>query len=58
MMTSEILEDLESDLMTRAFLYAHPSSYREGVEAAILALRAAIARSEREEPVAAGRRTA
>ncbi len=43
----ERLEDVEDDLMARAFLYDFPVSYREGVEAALLAIRGVIARDVR-----------
>jgi hypothetical protein len=39
----ERLDSLESDVTARAFLYDHPASFREGVEAAFEALRAALA---------------
>lgn len=41
--TLEILEDLEDDLLARAFLFDHPTAYREGVEATLEALRAILA---------------
>lgn len=41
----EMLEELEDDLMARAFLYDRPDAYREGVEAAITAIRAMLART-------------
>jgi isopentenyl diphosphate isomerase/L-lactate dehydrogenase-like FMN-dependent dehydrogenase len=41
----ERLEDLEDDLIGRAFLYDAPSSYRDGVEAAFEAVRALLARA-------------
>ena len=41
----ERLEDVEDDLMTRAFLYDFPTSYREGVEAALTAVRAVLAKA-------------
>ncbi|MGH2784616.1 MAG: hypothetical protein ACRDJ1_05110 [Actinomycetota bacterium] len=40
----ERLEDVEDDLMSRAFLYDFPVGYREGVEAALEAVRAAVSR--------------
>ncbi len=40
----ERLEDVEDDLMTRAFLYDFPTAYREGVEAALVAVKAVLAR--------------
>ena len=40
----ERLEDVEDDLMTRAFLYDFPAAYREGVEAALVAVKAVLAR--------------
>lgn len=40
----ERLEDVEDDLMSRAFLYDFPVAYRDGVEAAIEAVRAVLAR--------------
>ena len=41
----ERLEDVEDDLMSRAFLYDFPDAYREGVEAALVAVRVALGRS-------------
>ncbi|MGH2725640.1 MAG: hypothetical protein ACRDKS_01560 [Actinomycetota bacterium] len=41
----ERLEDVEDDLMTRAFLYDFPVAYREGVEAALEAVRAVLSRA-------------
>lgn len=38
-----ILEDLEDDLISRAFLYENPGAYREGVEATLAAIRAMLA---------------
>jgi hypothetical protein len=43
-MLIERLEDVEDDLMTRAFLYDFPTAYREGVEAALTAVKAVLAR--------------
>jgi hypothetical protein len=40
----ERLEDVEDDLMSRAFLYDVPVAYRDGVEAALTAVRAVISR--------------
>ena len=40
----ERLEDVEDDLMSRAFLYDFPVAYRDGVEAALVAVKAALAR--------------
>ena len=40
----ERLEDVEDDLMSRAFLYDVPAAYREGVEAAFEAVRAVVGR--------------
>lgn len=40
----ERLEDVEDDLMSRAFLYDFPVAYREGVEAALTAVRAVVGR--------------
>ena len=40
----ERLEDVEDDLMSRAFLYEFPVAYREGVEAALEAVRAVLGR--------------
>ena len=37
--TLDILEDAEDDLLSRAFLYNHPVSFREGVEASMEAVR-------------------
>lgn len=42
----EILEHIEDDLMARAFLYEHPSTYCQGVEAALSAIRAMLAHAE------------
>lgn len=44
-MLLERLEDVEDELITRAFLYDFPAAYREGVEAALTAVRAALARA-------------
>jgi hypothetical protein len=44
-MMLERLEDVEDDLMTRAFLYDAPTAYREGVEAALIAVRAVLAKA-------------
>jgi hypothetical protein len=44
-MLLERLEDVEDDLMTRAFLYDFPIAYREGVEAALTAVKAVLARA-------------
>ena len=41
----ERLEDVEDDLMSRAFLYDLPVAYREGVEAAMQAFRVLVART-------------
>jgi hypothetical protein len=41
----ERLEDIEDDLLTRAFLYDFPVAYREGVEAALTAVRVELARA-------------
>lgn len=41
----ERLEDLEDDLCSRAFLYDFPGAYRDGVEAALTAVRAVLARA-------------
>ena len=41
----EKLEDVEDDLMTRAFLYDFPTAYREGVEAALTAVRIILAKA-------------
>jgi len=41
----ERLEDVEDDLITRAFLYDFPTAYREGVEAALTAVRAVLAKA-------------
>ena len=43
-MLLERLEDVEDDLMTRAFLYDFPTASREGVEAALVAVKAVLAR--------------
>lgn len=40
----ERLEDVEDDLMSRAFLYDFPVAYRDGVEAALVAVKAVLAR--------------
>ncbi len=44
-MVLDRLEDVEEDLMTRAFLYDFPTAYREGVEAALTAVRAVLAKA-------------
>ena len=41
----ERLEDVEDDLMSRAFLYDVPIAYRDGVEAALAAVRAVLGRA-------------
>jgi hypothetical protein len=41
----ERLEDVEDDLMSRAFLYDVPIAYRDGVEAALTAVRAVLGRA-------------
>lgn len=41
----ERIEDVEDDLMSRAFLYDVPTAYREGVEAALIAVRAVVAKA-------------
>ena len=41
----ERLEDVEDDLMSRAFLYDFPIAYREGVEAALTAVRVVLGRA-------------
>ncbi len=43
-MLLERLEDVEDDLVTRAFLYDFPEAYREGVEAALVAVKAVLAK--------------
>jgi hypothetical protein len=43
--TLDMLEDAEGDLLSRAFLYNHPVSFREGVEASMEAVRALLART-------------
>jgi hypothetical protein len=43
--TLDILEHAEEDLLSRAFLYNHPVSFREGVEASMEAVRALLART-------------
>lgn len=43
--TLEALHATESDLMGRAFLYEHPASFQEGVEASMEAVRAMLARA-------------
>ena len=45
--TREILEDVEEELMSRAFLFNDPASYREGVGAAAKAVRVALTRFDR-----------
>jgi hypothetical protein len=40
----EVLEEAEEELMVRSFLYQHPASFREGVEAALTAVRALLAK--------------
>lgn len=46
--TLEVLEEVEDDLMARSFLYDDPGVYREAVEAALVAVRAAIAEVEQQ----------
>lgn len=41
----ERLEDVEDDLMSRAFLYDFPTAYREGVDAALTLVRAVLSRA-------------
>jgi hypothetical protein len=41
----ERLEDVEDDLMNRAFLYDFPTAYRDGVEAALTAVRIVLAKA-------------
>ena len=36
----ETLEELEDDLLGRAFLFDHPTTYREAIESAMCAVRA------------------
>jgi hypothetical protein len=43
------LEELEEDLASRAFLYDHPSTYRQTLEVAFESVRALLARL-REQP--------
>jgi hypothetical protein len=43
--TLEALYSAEGDLMARAFLYEHPGSFREGVEASMEAVRAMLIKS-------------
>lgn len=43
--TLEMLDDVESDLMSRAFLYDNADSFRQGVEASLEAVRALLART-------------
>jgi hypothetical protein len=45
--TLEILDDAEEDLMARSFLYVHPGSFREGVEATMEAVKVLLARMSR-----------
>ena len=45
-MVLDRLEDVEEDLMTRAFLYDFPTAYREGVEAALTAVRVVLAKAQ------------
>jgi len=42
--TLELLDDVEEDLISRAFLYENANSFREGVEASLEAVRAMLAR--------------
>jgi hypothetical protein len=42
----ERLEDVEDDLNSRAFLYDFPTAYREGVEAALTAVRVVLAKAK------------
>ena len=43
------LDAVEEDLMTRAFLFTDPISYRDGVEAATEAVRVMLKRTDRTE---------
>lgn len=55
--TTEMLEDVEEDLMARSFLFANPVSYRDGVGAATQAFRAMLAKvppNENEVPPVKG----
>jgi hypothetical protein len=45
--TLEIFDDAEEDLMARSFLYVHPASFREGVEATMEAVKILLARMSR-----------
>jgi hypothetical protein len=46
--TLETLDEAGGDLMGRSFLYVHPASFREGVEASMEAVRAILARARQE----------
>jgi hypothetical protein len=43
--TLDLIENAEEDLLSRAFLYNHPVSFREGVEASMQAVRALLAKT-------------
>lgn len=45
--TLEALDQTEDDLMGRSFLYEHPTSFREGVEASMEAVRAMLVKLRR-----------
>ena len=45
--TLELLDDVEEDLIGRAFLYENADAFREGVEASLEAVRAMLARTQR-----------
>jgi hypothetical protein len=47
----ELLDDLEEDLLQRAFLYDDPDTYREAVDATLVAVKATLERA-REHSVA------
>jgi hypothetical protein len=42
--TLEMLDDVEEEVISRAFLYENANSFREGVEASLEAVRAMLAR--------------
>lgn len=50
--TLDMIEEAEEDLLARAFLYNHPISFREGVEASMEAVRALLLKRGAERPKA------
>lgn len=45
--TLEMLDDAEENLMARSFLFVHPASFREGVDASMEAVKVVLARKSR-----------